>query len=61
MYIRELKTNVAVEVNEKQYRVILARHTSICAIRTEGGKYYVKLMLSQYANQMRDILNDVKN
>jgi hypothetical protein len=52
----EIKYNTQIEVNQKQYNICMNRYSGICAGRKDGDKYYIKVLLMKYANQVaRDL------
>jgi hypothetical protein len=55
----EIKYNVPIEVNKKQYDVCMSRYDGICAGRKdENGKYFIKVLFIKYAKQ---VAKDLKN
>ena len=44
------------EVTKLFYFTVVPRLSSILAYRQENGKYYIKIMVSSYANFINDLL-----
>lgn len=52
-----LKYNVPVEVSKKQYDAVIVRCAGIIAHKIENSKYYIKLWIPKYRNEVLEILN----
>ena len=49
----EIKYNTPIEVNQRQYNGCMNRHHGICAGRKEGSKYFIKVLLMNYASLVK--------
>lgn len=49
----EIKYDTPIEVNQAQYNVCMSRHKGICAGRKDGDKYYIKVLLMKYADEVK--------
>ena len=53
----ELKTNVAEEVNENQFKFMTDNFKGLIAWRKEEGKFFVKLMVPKYRTELLKIMS----
>jgi hypothetical protein len=53
------KYDTSVEVTERIYNQCRIHLGGVMAVRKEGNKYYVKLMLSTYREAVEQILNQL--
>jgi hypothetical protein len=53
----ELKYDTPVEVSEKKYRELMNRCGGLIAGRQENGKFYIKLWMVKYKNDVEFVLN----
>ena len=55
----EIKYNIPIEVNQKQYCICMTKHHGICAGRKDGDKFYIKVLFMKYAKDVeRDLINN---
>jgi hypothetical protein len=57
----EIIYNTPIEVNKKQYDACMNTLSGIVAGRVSDGKYYIKVFLMRYKNNVKQILNKYKN
>lgn len=54
----QIKYNTPIEVNQRQYNICMNRHHGICAGRTDGEKYFIKVLFMRYK---KEVARDLKN
>ena len=54
----ELEKNIPIEVSKEQYNKAKKAFSGIIAHRKDGDKYYIKLMLGKYKDQLEFLLNN---
>lgn len=52
----EIKYDTPIEVTKEQYNVLVKDMAGVVAHREENGKYYIKVLLMQYAKVIEDFL-----
>jgi hypothetical protein len=52
----EIKVNIPIEVNKQQYLKIIREFSGVVAHRTEKGKYYIKILLTNYVYSIKQEL-----
>ena len=52
----EIQYNVKTEVTKNQFANLKKYCAGICAFRQEGEKYFIKLLLPQYKNDVQSII-----
>jgi hypothetical protein len=52
----DLQYNVAVQINERQYKALWKDHCWQVALRSENGEYFVKLWRTKYKNKIEECL-----
>lgn len=50
-----------IEVTEKQYRPIIREFSGLIAHRTENGKFWIKLWIMRYREQLEKRLKELAN
>lgn len=53
-----LKYNVKTEVTRSQFAELKKYASGICAFRQEAEKYFIKLLLPSYKNQVESIIKN---
>lgn len=52
-----IKYNQPIECTAKQYSILMRDFAGICAGQIKDGKYFIKVWLMEYKDQVRTILN----
>lgn len=55
--IDEIVYDKEYEVSKKIYNILMTQYSGTCAGRTENNKFYIKVWMMNYADQILKIIN----
>ena len=58
--INEIVYDKEYEVSKKVYNILMTQYFGTCAGRTENNKFYIKVWMMNYADQILKIINTTK-
>ena len=53
----EVKYNIEVEVTIEKLKELRTKYSDIIAYRTSGKKYYIKVLIPRYVNEIKRVIN----
>lgn len=56
--LTNVKYDESIEVTKRQYELIMSRLAGTCAGRQEGEKYFIKLWIMSYKEQVLEIIQN---